>query len=707
MSPTFYQGNRSSGNMVTNVASGVGNAYMTVRRGVAVNRLDHSWIGPNYTNGNAYIHFMFESVVGRLSVFGRATGGVSSGNATIGNAYRVMVYASTSFAIYEAGQATRYVSHGLSIQPDVEYKLQLQFRSGRAYARIWAGNTAPEEWVKLGAIHSTVNASGKFGFRTENQAAYNGYRIYDYSSETYTYDNIIRVTTTTRAIKFTMNKPSPRRRRRVTTTPRTMSMTLSAYPLRVKRSTVNAHIENTLSYESIRRLNLVGYDWVGGIWTKINHVPDLNMTVKKVTTPLRVRKTSITRAIKMGAIFSGRRVRKSVVNRSIKFTIDWIAQVIPDNEANLDAKFGLSFYSVIAKGGETALSSKFGLDATNVLGMTGATDLRARFLLDAQIPGFFVVRAFGDITSDMAVSAPIVNYVDTAEAELRHNLTAYGLVQTIHFGSLDVLASFGADFKTSRMAVGAMSTNIQTRMKALGIRSYLNTFDASMTTGYKLDRPDFEITFKEMIERRASFIHYACTYHNREELVIRYRHTRTMNRSSVTYFIAHDLENDEPLLYGNAINMWDDDIIIIRMSDNVGDDLVQRVREHFELPTEKVPIDPWFYRRPGGLANAPRIPEKPFHMRPYHQYVDSADEVPEIVVPMRASSMLGVGNDTSEAVTSGPVRIEENINDGEFPDFLNNLKPIKPDTFVGLDNNVDSDTEVITHGPVRKEYVEN
>lgn len=659
MSPTFYQGNRSSGNPVTLTYSGDSGIRAHIDRGVAVNREDASYVDVSYTNGSVYAIFMFAGTIGRFSLFMRHAPFGSGGTNTLFGALRVLVFASTSFAVYHHDNPVVYVPHGLTIAANVEYKMRMQIRNNIGYAKLWTGNTEPAEWSKLGPLKTGVNAAGRSGFWTQNHSSYGQkHYIYHYESSTTTWVNKLTGDATNRAIKFTINSPTPRVRRKVTATPRSIGSSLIAYPLRVKSDTSAAQFTNSITSSAVMRFNLEGSMWIDGVWTKVNYAPDLQTKIISTNQPLRVRKTAVTNAIALGAVLNGKRIRKSTSNRSAKFTLDFAAQVIPDNEANLDSKYGFSFYSVISKGGETSLNTKFGLSAGSVLGLTDKSDARIFTILDAQIPGFFVVRAFGNISSSMEESTPLVRYTDTSDAVFTPTLMAEGYVQTIHFGSLDAVASFGASYETSLSAVGQMNSYITSEMEAKGVRSYLNTFDAHLSTGYVLDRPNFDVDYKELIERRTSFIHYACTYHNREELVIEYRHKKTMDRSSVTYFIAYNEENQEPLLYGASINMWEDDMIIIHMSDNVGDDLVQMVREEFALEVDKVPKEPRFHQRPSALLVAPRIAEKPFHQRAYHQYVDAAEEIPENAVPIESDIVITPENKT-EIIEEGAVRIED------------------------------------------------
>src|SRR5690606_40433604 len=86
--------------------------------------------------------------------------------------------------------------------------------------------------------------------------------------------------------------------------------------------------------------------------------------------------------------------------------------------------------------------------------------------------------------------------------------------------------------------------------------------EMTFTTSLTVDRPDFEIIYEDVIAERVNFIYYACTKMTMEPITIEYRHRRTMDASSTTYFIARDRQRT-PVLFGYSINKWDDRMIIV------------------------------------------------------------------------------------------------------------------------------------------------
>lgn len=637
MSPDYYQKNRSSGNTVTQTFKGDSSNRAHVNRGVASDRIDSSHTDINYTNGSVLIAFMFPNASARLSLFMRHSGTNNAyGNNNLTGAFRVLVWPSTGYAYYVGSGATQYVMHTLGTAPqaNVIYWLRIQIRNQYGYAKIWVdGQAEPEEWTKMGYLDpGAINAFGKSGFQTENFASGGTtYYLYHYESSAATWVNKIRTTVQARSLKMTMNAPAPRRRRRVNATPRALGMSLTSYPVRSKIGLFSGSFDYTSIANSVRRLNLVSHLWIGGTYTKIEYVPNIDHKMLLNYTPLRTRNGKVTRDIKSTGSFQGRRVKKTTFTRPIKFIGSAIPMLIPNVTVTLQSKYQMSYYSVISKGGTTNRNIKFTLGTSSVVALQDRAEGNLRMLLDAQIPGFYVVRAFGNISNSLSADNIKMKYADVVETSFTTGLNAEGFVKKIHFGTLDTSINFGLTANTAVGMVNKSDTNtVSTGILALGIRSYLNVFSAGMSSGYTLDRPTFDADYKELIERRASFIHYACTYHSRADLTIQYKHQRTMDRSSITYFIAYDKVSKEPLLYGASVNMWEDDMIIIDMSDNVADDLVQTVREQFELDIDKSYSTPRFIKRPNQLLLVPRIPEKPFLQRSYHQYMDGTPPPPDI-----------------------------------------------------------------------------
>lgn len=585
MSPIYYQGNRSSGLQVTDITRGYSGQFGFIRRGVAVNQTDRSCIGPAYSSGHVMIRFRFVSAVGRIGVFVRGSQNVTNG--AFGGTGGIVMVGPYSY-IQTWTQTQKNYTHGLgTLATNVEYTLIVQVRpNNRWYAKLFRGTEEPVEWINLGTLDG-MNSTGHFGIETENNVAYNQYYLNWFQASHVSWQPTVIGSSINRQLKFNALPFSARRKRTGSYKNNKFTFTATINPVRVRKSELNKQIKVTTTARAQARRNVVGSAYIGGVLTKIKYVNNVGSVFTNKAVPRRQRRASVGKRIKfISAPSAGYRARHSKFVRTSNYTMDFMPLVTPLAKVDSTADFTLSAYAVTGKETQVTKIIKFLPTVVPVVVKRDSFAKLAKFKLTAQVPGKILDTVNAGIANTLTVK-PITKYTAYFDTSVDFNTVFKGYVTGLQYDALSAKAAFRANIQGAGQFISSAQAGVGFKSSFRPVKRFDNGVTGTSTFEIRLDRPEFETAYADVIDDRAALIHYAVSKMTKAKVTIQYKHRRTMDTSSRTYFVVLG-EDDLPVLFGYSTNYWDEGIVVVYITDDHQDPIIPKVYDEFNMPVRSI-----------------------------------------------------------------------------------------------------------------------
>lgn len=579
MNPVSYRGNRSSGAQMVEIER-LGDSLAIWNGITELSGWVAGTIGPERSKTTSHQRLIFsfrhEGMQLRLGHLGSSviSGGSYAPRLSAGTkGIEANVIVNGGFVgVITAGATLKNYTIPFTFEINKFYQLRTQIKSNRFYARVWPdGDPEPAEWLFSHALPAALEDTGYNYIQVYFPAATTGYRFnyYGASSTPVVSQWFGEVT---RSIKSTMKVSVPKVVRR-DEVEQIIRSNFSAYPSRGRlASSTSNMMKGTLAASGYRRIN---------IQPGVAYLPQFKNKMVLSVTPLRRRKSTVTRQVKSTFTHQGKRTRLSSVTMLSEYTFTPKPQVIPEVNVILNSFYGISVGEVITKTGQATLKMKQILSVLSQKRVSGSVVSSLTQNLHVSVPGKIIDTVTLPVESTL-VSLPTASFIEETSSSFGINLVAEGFVATLQLGS--VVFSHNQSLRVRPVNNRSSSVSVKTTsgITARPVRTTNHNVAFTGTFSLVLDRPDFEIVYEKLIRKRSAFIHFACTRVAGTNITIQYRHRRTMEAESRTYFFATD-DNKHPTVFGYSQNLWDDDAILVYVAPSLSDPIIDIVTQEFNL----------------------------------------------------------------------------------------------------------------------------